>query len=273
MFTALSSGCSRVPSPLTPAFHGSVGLPYHGVLTEAVALPQRGEGFVRIKPPGAQYGIRELVDTVTYAAKTVHTHHPLDPPVLIGDLSLARGGEIPHHASHRSGRDVDFIFFATDLGGAPIQSPGWIRYGADGIGLAHSGVGGRVYVRFDVAKNWELAKTLIESPYAQVMWLFVSNPLKSLLIEYAVAKGEDPELIWEAENILHQPTNSLPHNDHFHMRIVCPDRLGPAGCEPGGPVWPWLAPAESFHWPEDEDELAHVLEVDSFPPLSAGEGR
>ena len=49
------------------------------------------------------------------------------------------------------------------------------------------------------------------------------------------------ELVWQAETVMHEPGDSLPHDDHFHVRIACTkDDLG---CLGGGPRWPWL-PAE-----------------------------
>ena len=204
---AAGSGCSRTPSPLTPQMGGSVGLPYRGVLTAPVPLPRKGPGFVNIKAPGHHYGTQALVDAVQYAAAEVERQLP-GPPVQVGDLSGKRGGKIPNHNSHRSGRDVDFIFYATDLGGARIPSPGWTNYGPDGIGIAHEGKHGRLYVRIDLERNWLLVKSLMQAPSANVMWLFVSNPLKALLAEYALARGEDPVLVWQAENVMHQPRNA-----------------------------------------------------------------
>jgi penicillin-insensitive murein endopeptidase len=260
--------CSRVPSPLTPSLHGSVGLPYQGVLTEPVPLPASGKGFVQIKEPGHHYATRELVDAVIFAAARVDDEIP-GPPLHVGDLSGKNGGEIPNHTSHRSGRDVDLVFFTTDLGGARIASQGWTSFGSDGIGLAHAGPNGHIWVRFDLERNWLLVKSLMQAPSAGIMWLFVSNPLKALLTEYAFARGEDPVLVWQAESAMHQPRNALPHDDHFHVRIVCPSELGVAGCEEGGPRWPWIAPAPTLDWPKSTQDIAAFVDVESMPALPA----
>lgn len=262
----LSIGCTGSPSPLTPMARGSVGLPYLGVLTEPVPLPPKGPGYIQVKAPGHHYGIQALVDTIEYAAAEVERQRP-GPPLQVGDLSGKRGGDIPNHRSHRSGRDVDFIFFATDLGGAQVPAAGWTSYGPDGIGIAHEGAYGRNYLRFDLERNWQLVKALMHAPSASVMWLFVSNPIKALLTEYALARGEDPVLVWQAENVMHQPKNALPHDDHFHLRIGCPEGSGVTGCEDGGPHWPWLEPDPTLDWPEDDSEIATFLDVDSDPSL------
>jgi penicillin-insensitive murein endopeptidase len=243
-----------------------VGLPYGGVLTDPVPLPRRGKGYVQIKAPGKHYGTQALVDAIQYAAAEVEKERP-GPALQVGDLSGMYGGRIPNHRSHRSGRDVDFIFYATNLGGAPVPAQGWTCYGPDGIGVAHAGPHGRIYLRLDLERNWLLVKALLHAPSANVMWLFVSKPIKALLTEYALARGEDPVLVWQAENVMLQPRNSLPHDDHFHLRIMCPEGSGVHGCEEGGPFWPWLDPAPSLFWPETSADIASFLEVDSFPPL------
>jgi len=236
------------------------------VLTNPVPLPKSGPGYVRIKRNGNHYGTPALVEAIEYATAHVQREIP-GPPIHVGDLSGRRGGKIPNHNSHRSGRDADFIFYATDLGGARIASPGWTNYGPDGIGVAHRSKHGRIYVRFDVERNWQLVKALLRAPSADIMWLFMSNPLKALLTEYAIARGEEPTLVWHAENVMHQPRNALPHDDHFHVRIMCPSGSGVNGCEQGGPTWPWLAPSPGLAWPESDEEIASFLDVDSTPPL------
>ncbi|MFW5739495.1 MAG: penicillin-insensitive murein endopeptidase [Myxococcota bacterium] len=261
-----TTGCAGAPSPLNPSARGSVGLPYGGVLTEPVALPRKGKGYVHIKPPGRNYGTRALVDMIQYAAAEVD-RQITGPPLKVGDLSSKTGGKISNHRSHRSGRDADFIFYTTDLGGARLPAPGWTNFGPDGIGLAHAGRHGRIYVRLDLERNWLLVKSLMQAPMADVMWLFVSNPIKALITEYALARGEDPVLVWQAENVMHQPRNALPHDDHFHLRIMCPPGSCVTGCEEGGPYWPWLDPHPALPWPADDAEVATFLEVDSFPPL------
>jgi hypothetical protein len=47
-----------------------------------------------------------------------------------------------------------------------------------------------------------------------------------LLIQHALATGDDPDLIWRAENVLLEPADSLPHDDHLHLRVACsPDAV------------------------------------------------
>ena len=265
VLAASMAGCMGAPSPLTPSARGSVGAPYAGVLTEPTALAQRGPGYVMIKPRGKHYGTRALVELIEYAAARVDKEMP-GPALHVGDLSGPFGGKIPNHQSHRTGRDVDLIFYATSLGGARVPAQGWTSYGPDGIGVAHDGAHGRNYLRFDVERNWLLVKALMQAPQANIMWLFISDPLKAMLSHYALARGEDPELVWQAENVMHQPRNALPHDDHFHVRIMCPGQSEFEGCEQGGPRWPWLDPAPTLSWAEATQDIVLLLDEDAFPP-------
>jgi penicillin-insensitive murein endopeptidase len=97
-------------------------------------------------------------------------------------------------------------------------------------------------VRLDVPRQWELIAALLTSPHIEVQWLLASSSIEALVIDYALARGEDPELIWRAQNVMLEPTDSLPHDDHLHLRIACSPEANARGCEGGGPYWNWLSP-------------------------------
>ena len=61
---------------------------------------------------------------------------------MIGDLSGPSGGKIPGHRSHRSGRDADLLYFALTPAGEAVESPGFVRYGADGLAEVGPKLGG-----------------------------------------------------------------------------------------------------------------------------------
>jgi penicillin-insensitive murein endopeptidase len=249
-----SSACVGVPSPLAPGLRGSVGVPHHGVLTDGVALPQKGDGFVRLRTDDVKWGNPRLVRLLTHAASTVKRARG-GPPLVIADLAKRGGGKTPHHRSHRSGRDVDLLLFALTPQGVPQKSPGFVRFGADGLGKAD----GR-WVRFDVPRTWALVKALLLAPEGHVQWIFVARWLEALVIEYASARGEDEELVWMAESVLLQPGDSAPHDDHLHLRIACTPEEAVAGCEGGGPYWPWLPPVPRLGALRDAD-------LADLPPL------
>jgi penicillin-insensitive murein endopeptidase len=114
--------------------------------------------------------------------------------------------------------------------------------GADGLARTPDGA----FVRLDVPRCWALVKALMTSPHSDVAWLFVASHVEALIIEHARAAGEPDWLVWRAESVMHQPGDSTPHDDHFHLRIACTADEAIAGCVSGGPDWPWLPRAPSL---------------------------
>lgn len=233
----VTAGCFGVPTPLAPSVDGSVGVPHAGVLRGAEELPVRGPGFVRLRPKSPNYwGNPRLVEGIRAAAGAVADALPGGAPLVVGDISARRGGKIPGHRSHRTGRDVDLLFYVTTPSGAPVPSPGFVKFGTDGL----APVKDELHLRLDVERNWMLVRELVSSRRAQVQWLFASRGVEALLIDYARARGEPPQVIWRAETMLLEPGDSSPHDDHIHVRFACSADDEVAGCEGGGPRWEWL---------------------------------
>lgn len=248
-------GCVGVPSPLAPGLSGSIGLPHQGVLTSGESLPDRGPGYRLFRNTSARWGTRRLVAAIKHAAAEVSKRRP-GAALLVGDLSSRQGGPRNGHRSHRTGRDVDLLLYCTTPDGRSVLSPGFVRYGADGLGETDD----HKFVRFDVARSYELVRALVSSPEADVEWIFLARPLEALLIEYARAKEQDLELLWRMENVLLQPRDSAPHDDHMHLRIACTPEEVVKGCAGRGPAWPWLPPQLELGAVTDEELLAAMLE-------------
>src|SRR5258706_9813847 len=211
-------------------------MPNLGVQTGASELPEQGKGFERYRPKGKNHwGRPRLVSALTRIAGEIDAELP-GGVLVIGDLGARAGGQIPGHASHRSGRDVDLLFYALTPAGAPIASPGFVRYEADGLAVVP---GSDDYVRLDVAREWLLVKKLVNDSEIGVQFLFISRPLEALLMDYARARGEPLELQYRAQTVMLQPGDSLPHDDHLHLRIACSPDETQAGCSGGGPDWDW----------------------------------
>jgi penicillin-insensitive murein endopeptidase len=187
--------------------------------------------------------------------------------LVIGDLGARRGGQIPGHASHRSGRDVDLLFYALTPAGAPLTSPGFVRYEADGLAVVPDSGD---YVRLDVAREWLLVKKLVTDPEIGVQFLFVSRPLEALISDYARARGEPLELVYHAQTVMLQPGDSLPHDDHLHLRIACSPEETQAGCSGGGPYWEWL-PELPASQSASQALLAEIAEDEPLEPLEPRE--
>jgi penicillin-insensitive murein endopeptidase len=266
--TLLSTACTGTPTPLAPAIRGSIGLPHNGMITNAVALPRKGEGFALYRTNGRNWGNPRLVAAIQSAAKSVAHARPGGARLLVGDISARFGGEASGHRSHRTGRDADLLIYALTPEGRSVEAPGFPRYGADGLAEIDKGK----FVRIDLEREWQLIKALVTSREANVQWLFFARWLEALVIEYARSRGEDPELVWYAESVLLQPGDSAAHDDHLHLRVACTPEEAIAGCLGGGPYWPWLPALPQLATPPDV-ELARFLIGDLLPgPALAEKG-
>jgi len=288
-FTALAilaiGSCASEPWPAGQTI--SVGTSDRGYLRDAVALPDRGEGYRRVRPEeGSRYGTSTLVTAIERAAREVAAAFPGGYPLRVGDLSGPRGGTHPRHRSHRSGRDADLLFFARDAGGLTARNTGWMRF--DAFGLA--AMPGAVHA-FDEARNWHLVRTLVMDDEARVKWLFCSDELKARLLRYAARHERSPRAVLRATWVLHQPSHGDTHDDHFHLRVGCGPAERSLGCQEEAPHWPWLtdaarkedgaaliaaSDAHLVRWlltEEHVDQRGHVarsrFDATSQPPLAA----
>lgn len=255
------AACTGTPSPLTPAIRGSIGVPHNGMITNAVALPRKGDTFALYRPQnGRNWGNPRLVAAIRAASKEVARARPGGAKLIVGDISARFGGQSSGHRSHRNGRDADLLIYAVTLDGRSVTSPGFVRFGPDGLGEVDQGK----FVRVDVARQWQLVKALVSSSEANVQWLFFARWLEALVIEHARARGEDPELVWYAESVLLQPGDSAAHDDHLHLRVACTPDEAIAGCLGGGPYWPWIPALPQLATPTDR-ELATAIIGDLLP--------
>ena len=251
------------PTPLSPGLRGSVGLPNAGVLTESIQLPASGLGYRRYRPRAASYyGIPRLVRAISRAAATVAQQRPHGADLVVGDLSGRRGGKIPRHNSHRSGRDVDFLYYLVTPHGVPFENPGFFPLDADGFVKFPD----ERYARLDVERQWLLFRALLLDPEIDVQYMFMSRELEALVVQYALARETDLALVWHAQLVMLQPADSLPHADHVHVRIACRPEEAVEGCAGGGPHWPWLTPL-----PQLSEPLASLwADIGSTDPFSLG---
>lgn len=246
-----TAGCARAPSPLTPAWHGSIGSPSRGVLVDGAQLPRETEGLRWLRGNDRHWGSRRFTAAIERAASRVARERPGEH-LLVGDLSTPTGGgPLSPHFSHRSGVDADLLLYVTTLEGVPVDSPGFVHFGADGI--ARDEAHGR-WLRVDLDRQWLLVRALLEDPEARIQWIFVSDVLQAMLLEWALARGEPGEIIRRAQTVMLQPNPGGVHDDHMHVRTTCSPEEMVAGCEPIGPRRPWL----SYELPPPSDRDADL---------------
>jgi len=244
----LSSGCTGVFAR-AGGESLSLGTHSHGALLGAVALPSEGEGF-EVHPDwrvrGRNFAIGELVSGLMHSLARVQQAYP-GSVAYVGDLSLRGGGGSSMHRSHESGRDVDVFCYSADRQGNPLaRLPAMIRFAPDGsaAGWSSSQSGRRLReplpeAQFDRRRNWALVAALLSEPGMEVQWIFLHKPLADLLLQEAEQEKADPALVARAREILHQPTDSRPHDDHMHVRVFCPAHSRTFGCFDKGPRRWW----------------------------------
>jgi penicillin-insensitive murein endopeptidase len=209
----------------------SSGTAAAGSLANPSALPARAPGLHLSDETvrrGTAHGTEPLVNLVLRVALQTALAHP--PSFLkVGNASLKNGGRIQQSKSHQAGRDVDLFFFYLDGKDRPLAlAPSMLRCDDDG-----SCEGGH---RFDPVRNWTVVKGLLQSKDPVVQWIFVAPGLRELLLQEAETRNEDKSLLLLAREVLHRPTDSRSHDDHFHVRIYCSAEDLAGGCLDFGPT-------------------------------------
>ncbi|MDB4936755.1 MAG: hypothetical protein JWP87_3727 [Labilithrix sp.] len=209
-----------VAGPQRTAPGTSVGSPTDGHLIGGAHLASAP--YLRIYPVYAssdvRWGVEPLVGLVDRAAKAVHKQFP-DAILSVGHLSRAGGGELDRHASHESGRDADIGFYVKNAAGKPILGDHMVAFVGDGTAPSWPGA------HFDDARNWALVSAIVGDGHAKVTHIFVATPIRERLLAYATKIGASPAIRNKAAEVLAQPRGSLPHDDHFHVRIACPSGM------------------------------------------------
>jgi penicillin-insensitive murein endopeptidase len=201
----------------------SVGSPTQGHLVGGAHL--ENAPYLRVMPADqagdVRWGLGSLVGMVHRVGQKVR--HAFPGAVLnVGHLSKHDGGNLEQHASHESGRDVDLPFYVEDIHGKQLFAEHMVAFRGDGTSAVWPGA------KFDDAKNWALVAAVLEDPAARVTHIFVSSPLRQRLLAFAAQHGVPEGLRTRAAFAMVQPHGTLPHDDHFHVRIACPSGMN--GC-------------------------------------------
>jgi penicillin-insensitive murein endopeptidase len=237
----LLCACGFAPIPRGAT---SYGFPNDGVLLHGVALEERGLGFVRAKPgEDTRWGSDTLVRMLERVSARVVQALPGGKPLYVGDIGARDGGHHAPHGSHRTGRDVDVLFFLSDARGRSVRGSGFYAFDRRGVSVrsdAAAGAGARELAFFDVARNWALVRELVLDEQALVQWIFCADGIKAMLLSYGAEHESNPQALLRAAYVLHQPSRGRIHDDHFHIRIGCSAHDRSTGCGDPGPVWPWF---------------------------------
>jgi penicillin-insensitive murein endopeptidase len=195
----------------------SVGLPNRGWQIRSKRLMMNPTLWIQDKSVPYSYGHPALVLMLYRTAKQIARQSP-GSVLLVGDLSREYGGPLAGHKSHQSGRDADVGFFVTDKDGKPVNSRQLRTF--DKNGRARDGSG----LRFDDYRNWLLVQLWLKDGRAELEHVFVASHLRRRLLDFAKSRPAFRKYAEDAALFLRQPSKGLPHDDHFHIRIACPER-------------------------------------------------
>lgn len=217
----------------------SIGGVLHGHLIESDIVPQPHPELAFLD---VQYERRliytsdRMLEILEGAAEHLRTHFS-DTVVYLGNQSAPGGGDIPYSFSHNSGRDADVAFFVRGPDGEPAVPPDLISLDDEGRYEGEHGT-----FQFDVARNWRFVEGLVEVAGDQLQYVFISRPLRRMLLEHAREVEAPASIRRRARQVLHQPRGALPHDDHYHVRIYCSETDVASGCRDRGREWAWYEP-------------------------------
>ncbi|TXD39190.1 hypothetical protein FRC98_01965 [Lujinxingia vulgaris] len=191
---------------------------------------------------GLMYTTDPMIALIENAATHVAAQHP-GSVVFLGNFGRKGGGDIPYSVSHNNGRDADLAFFMLDDAGNPALLDDLLSLDDQGqVLLAIDETQPPQMLHFDVARNWTLVEGLLRSKAAELQYIFISNPLRAMLLAEGRRRGAPRELLQRAATLLVQPGGALPHDDHFHLRIHCTPLDLASGCVERGRRGPGFRP-------------------------------
>jgi penicillin-insensitive murein endopeptidase len=194
----------------------SIGAPNHGKLEGGSKL--HGGKHLKLRQGANPYGLPQLTHALKSAADRVGSKYG-GSILLVGDLSTKEGGSLSGHNSHQTGRDADVGFYAMNASGKPLPSKYFVAFDKAGTGKEVTSI------HFDDARNWFFVESLLKNEKANVHYVFVAPPLKARLLAYANKHHVSKDLIARASAAMMAPQEAGPHDDHFHIRISCPDNM------------------------------------------------
>ncbi len=197
----------------------SVGSVTNGILVNGQPLPASGPYHRAISDQiarGTDLGTDEMISLLLRAA-AFYGKPRVGAQLEIANISRRGGGQIRWSVSHKAGRDADILFPATDSMGIPIEVGTMVPFNRHGRARTEDGQ----ELFLDVPGLLDVVRGLLDQDKIPVVYLFVSNPIRSKLIVEARRQKLQPKLIEKMKEIVRQPRGAKPHDDHLHLRIGC----------------------------------------------------
>ena len=189
------------------------------VLRNGMQLPDQPELYV-VRNPSEAWGTPEMVEAVVQAAEDVAWLLPGADPIIVGDISRRRGGQLAPHKTHRSGIDADISLFVRSGEREHISSfravtPYNLDYEANWVfwrGLLETGLVDRILLDqrlIDAMRRWTVAEGQLSAQEAAEIF-----PPRG-------APG-----IWTRTGVF---VHAAGHQDHIHLRVLCGDEVPSSG--------------------------------------------
>jgi murein endopeptidase len=202
--TGSPSGVSVTPRTFdVPAGGVSVGSPNRGRLTGGVQLPE--SDLYTVRRPEEAYGSSHTILEIQEAIAAFRDTSGYDGKLIVGAISLERGGRFRPHRSHQSGRDVDIRLPKVAGADPKSDSPSDIDWDA----------------------SWKLVQAFIEQGDAE--YIFLDYSRQKRLYEAAKRAGADKATL---EKAIQYPRSRKTNNGilrhaeghliHIHVRVNCP---------------------------------------------------
>ncbi|MBM4370785.1 MAG: HEAT repeat domain-containing protein [Deltaproteobacteria bacterium] len=205
--------------PFTDPGSISVGTVVDGHLVRGREVPPAGPHHAVLaehSPRGTRWGTDELVQALLQAAAHVAAEFP-GARLGVGNVGRDGGGALPWSISHKAGRDADLAYYLVDEKGRDVLPDTLLVLAPPAGTVEWQGQ----TLRFDPARNYLLVEALLRSPGPGVQYIFCADHLVRLLREEARRRGAPREVRRALETFVRQPRGTLPHDDHFHVRVRC----------------------------------------------------
>ncbi len=190
----------------------TVGRAAAGRLVNGEKLPP-GPGYYR-RNPHRSWGTNETITAILEMVATVKQKHPKAHDLVIEDLSAKKGGPLPPHKSHQSGRDVDTgMYFLNQPHEGPKRFLDFLKY------------------PLDMPTSWTLLTALVGPDEASTPaeYVFLDYAVQKKFYDWARKRGVSKRLLGRMFQyprgkrsmrgiIRHQHG----HRNHLHIRFKCP---------------------------------------------------
>jgi hypothetical protein len=191
----------------------SIGYPSKGKLKGAVPLPD-GAGRILKANPRNLWATRRTIAILDAVLRAWPRAEPHAKPLLVGNLSLRKGGKLKPHHTHQSGRDVDLSYPQIPK---PNEEYNWRDMNRRNL---------------DRRRTWRLLHLLKATGEVEV--ILIDRGLQKLLYDYALTKElmtreelgqwlQYPQGIGEKTPLVQ---HAAGHTDHIHVRFRCGSQAG-----------------------------------------------